>query len=267
MLVMLALSLSLARFSSLAQALSSHPQEHATDSSSHDAMGQHAHAMPGSESASGAHQSDAEWSMFNHRGAGLFILAWGLTALLAGLQWPRRTWLRFLPPMALFGVVEFLFLRNDPEAWPLGPIGFWASLNNPEVAQHRVFVLLLLVMALVELLRAADRLPPLLCKFALPGLAVFGGTYLFFHKHGGLEMQQMMQQMSDPAMASSPAMRSMMASMDTVKHEHLWFSITGFGLAIAKLLADTGRLKGRLGATLWTVFAIALGIYMMGYVE
>jgi hypothetical protein len=169
--------------------------------------------------------------------------------------------------LALFGLVEFLFLRNDPEAWPIGPIGLWASLKDPEVLQHRVFLLLLLVMAVIELLRATDRLPPLLCKFALPGLAVFGGVYLFFHKHGGLEMQQMMQHMSEPAMASSSAMKGMMASMDLVKHEHLWFSISGFGLAAAKLLADTGRLKGRLGATLWSGFAIILGIYMMGYIE
>jgi len=132
------------------------------------------------------------------------------------------------------------------------------------VFQHRVFTLLLLVIAIVELLRAADRLPPLLQKFALPGLALFGGIYLFFHKHGGEGMEQMM---ANPAMASSPAMQSMMASMESVKHEHLWFSMFGFGLAAAKLFADTGRLKGRFGATLWSVFAIILGIYMMGYTE
>lgn len=272
MLVTLALSLALARFSSLlALSPSFQSQEDATGTSSHDAMAmgstQHAHALPANENTPGAHWSDTEWSVFNHRGAGWFIFFWGLTALIAGLQWPRRTWLRFLPAMALFGLVEFLFLRNDPETWPLGPIGFRASLKDPEVLQHRVFVLLLLVMAVVELLRAADRLPPLACKFALPSLAVLGGIYLFFHQHGGLEMQQMMQHMSDPAMASSPAMKSMMASMDLVKHEHLWFSISGFGLAIARMLADTGRLKGRLGATLWSGFAIVLGTYMMGYVE
>jgi hypothetical protein len=59
----------------------------------------------------------------------------------------------------------------------------------------------------------------------------------------------------------------MMGTMELVKHEHLWFSTLGFGLAAAKLLADTGRLKGRLGATLWSVFAITLGVYMMGYTE
>ena len=64
-----------------------------------------------------------QWSIFNHRGAGWFIFLWGLTALIAGLQWPKKTWWRFVPPMVLFGMVEFLFIRNDPEAWPTGPIG------------------------------------------------------------------------------------------------------------------------------------------------
>ncbi len=249
----------------LAPATSLQPQQSGGSASGHDATDgvQHDHPMPSSGSTPVSPGSDTQWSVFNHRGAGFFIFAWGLTALVAGL-WPRPTWLRFVPPLTLLGLVEFLFLRNDPETWPIGPIGFWASNQDAEVFQHRVFLLLLLVIAIIELLRAADRLPPLLQKFALPGLALFGGIYLFFHKHGGAEMEQMM---ADPAMASSPAMKSMMASMDLVKHEHLWFSISGFGLAAAKLLADTGRLKGRLGPVLWSVFAIILGIYMMGYTE
>ena len=204
------------------------------------------------------------WSIFNHRGAGWFIFAWGLTALVGGLQWPKRTGWRFVPPVVLFGMVEFLFIRNDPEAWPTGSIGLWESLKDPEVLQHRIFLLLLLAIAVVELLRAAGRLPPLLQKYAVPALAVAGGVYLFFHKHGGEGMEKMM---ADPSLASSPNMAAMMASMDVVKHEHMWFSIAGFGLAAAKLLADGGRLKGRLGATLWCVFAIVLGVYMMGYTE
>ena len=213
------------------------------------------------------HWSDAEWSIYNHRGAGWFLLLWGLTALIAGLQWPRRTWWRFAPCFALFGLAEFLFFRNDPETWPVGPIGLRASLKDPEVLQHRVFLLLLLAMAIIELLRAADRLPPLLQKYSLPALAAFGGIYLFFHKHGGSAMAKMMGQMNDPSMASSPAMQSMMNAMRLVRHEHLWFSLLGFGLAASKLLGDTGRLKGRLGASLWPVFAIVLGIYMTGYTE
>jgi hypothetical protein len=75
------------------------------------------------------------------------------------------------------------------------------------------------------------------------------------------------QHVSDPAMASSPAMQSMLATMELVKHEHLWFSVLGFGFAAAKLLADGGILRGRLGAMLWPLFAMALGVYMLGYTE
>jgi len=221
-------------------------------------------APPGATVAEAGPDPGVQWSIFNHRGAGWFIFVWGLAALVVGLQWPRKTWWRFAPPMVLFGMVEFLFIRNDPEAWPTGPIGLWASLKDPEVFQHRVFLLMLLGIAVIELLRAAGRLPPFLYKFGLPVLAVGGGVYLFFHKHGGEGMEKMM---ADPSMASSPAMDKMMASMAVVKHEHMWFSIFGFGLAAAKLLADAGKLKGRLGATLWTLFAIVLGLYMMGYTE
>jgi hypothetical protein len=77
----------------------------------------------------------------------------------------------------------------------------------------------------------------------------------------------LMRQMSDSMMAGNPAMRNMTAAMNAVKREHLWFSVSGFGLAAAKLLADNGILKGRLGAALWSVFAIALGGYMLGYTE
>ena len=226
--------------------------------------GLQAPAPAGAPSAEAAPDPGVQWSIFNHRGAGWFIFVWGLTALVVGIQWPKKTWFRFAPPMVLFGMVEFLFIRNDPEAWPTGSIGLWESLKDPEVFQHRVFLLMLLGIAVIELLRAADRLPPFLQKFGLPALAAAGGVYLFFHKHGGEGMEKMM---ADPNAANSPDMARMMASMEVVKHEHMWFSIFGFGLAAAKLLADGGKLKGRLGATLWTLFAIALGVYMMGYVE
>jgi putative copper resistance protein D len=204
---------------------------------------------------------DQTWSTFNHRMAGWFLLLWGLTALVAGLQWPRRTWVRFAPPMVLFGLAEFLFFRNDPEAWPVGPMSFSASLHDPEDLQHRIFLLLVILIALIELLRAADRLPGFLARFGLPILGTFGAVYLFFHKHGGPEMQMAM---SNPA--STPVTQRAMASMAVVRHEHLWFSIFGFALVAAKLLADAGYIRGR-KAVLWSVFAVAMGAYMIGYVE
>ena len=62
-------------------------------------------------------------------------------------------------------------------------------------------------------------------------------------------------------------MQRMILSMSLIHHEHVWFSVFGFALAACKLLADTGHLKGRWGASLWCVFAIVLGVYMTSYME
>lgn len=200
------------------------------------------------------------WSTFNHRVAGCYIALWGLTALIAGLQGPPGTWWRFAPPTVLLGLVQFLFFRNDPEAWPVGPMSSWDSMQGEDL-QHRVFLLLLLAIAVVELLRAGGRLPEFFAKYSVALLAALGGAYLLIHKHGGENMAAMSQTTNDAVM------QQMMASMETVLHEHMWFSILGFGVAGTRLLGDAKVLKGRWGACLWTVFAIALGAYMTRYIE
>lgn len=200
------------------------------------------------------------WSTFNHRVAGIYIALWGLTALIAGLQRPPGTWWRFAPGIVLLGLVQFLFFRNDPEAWPTGPWGFWASMQDTEDLQHRVFLLLLLLIAVVELLRAGNRLPAFLAKYSVAILAALGGAYLLFHKHGG-SMAGMSSTMT------GADMQQMVASMNTVLQEHRVFSILGFGVAGTRLLGDARILKGRWVASLWTVFAVALGAYMTHYVE
>jgi putative copper resistance protein D len=67
----------------------------------------------------------------------------GLLALVAqaGKVSRARNW-----PLAIFGLSAFLFLRNDPEMWPLGPIGFWATHADPEVLLHRFFAVLVIAL-------------------------------------------------------------------------------------------------------------------------
>jgi hypothetical protein len=216
---------------------------------------------------SGGHEwcGDVAWSTFNHRVAGWFLVLWGLAALVAGLKSGSSRW-RFVPPLVLLALAEFLFFRNDPEAWPVGPMSFWASLHDPEDFQHRIFLLLVVLLAVVELLRAAERLPRLFARYALPGLGAFGAVYLFFHKHS-VAMGAMMHHTAESGMSDDLGMQRMFLTMNLIRHEHLWFSVLGFALITCKLLADTGRLKSRWGASLWCVLAIVLGAYMTRYVE
>src|SRR5437764_13677401 len=53
-------------------------------------------------------------------------------------------------PLAFLGLSAFLFLRSDPETWPLGPVGFWATLGHPEVLLHRLFAVLVIALAACE---------------------------------------------------------------------------------------------------------------------
>src|SRR6266436_3717730 len=59
------------------------------------------------------------WSEYNHHWAGLFVVTMGVLAILhfLGLR-AARHW-----PLVFLGLATFLFIRNDPRAWPLGPAG------------------------------------------------------------------------------------------------------------------------------------------------
>ena len=93
--------------------------------------------MPG-DSYSPNTPGDIAWSEYNHHWAGLIVLAAGALALLArtGTAPWARNW-----PLAFLGLAVFLFLRADPENWPLGPRGFWASFAVAEIVNGAELVL------------------------------------------------------------------------------------------------------------------------------
>src|SRR5438876_543178 len=78
------------------------------------------------------------WSEYNHHWAGFFVVTMGALAILhvLGVR-AARHW-----PLVFLGLATFLFVRNDPRAWPLGPAGFWEGLTLPVGLQHRPCVLL-----------------------------------------------------------------------------------------------------------------------------
>jgi copper resistance protein D len=128
--------------------------------------------------------ADRGWSEYNHHMAGLFVLAMGLLALASGLgvRWARH-W-----PLVFLGMAAFLFARNDPGAWPLGPEGFWMSMTYPEVLQHRTFVLLVVAFGMFEWMVRTTRLAS---RWALvfPILCAVGGGLLLTHSHAGLNLK------------------------------------------------------------------------------
>jgi copper resistance protein D len=119
------------------------------------------------------------WSEYNHHWAGFFVLTMGLLAALERLGVRvARHW-----PLVLLGLAAFLFVRNDPRAWPLGPAGFWESFTLPDVLQHRAFVVLIVAFALFEWMVRTGRLPGRPWAHVFPVLCAVGGGLLLTHSH------------------------------------------------------------------------------------
>lgn len=181
------------------------------------------------------------WSEYNHHWAGLFVLTMGL---LAGLERlgvrAARHW-----PLVLLGLAGFLFLRNDPRAWPLGPAGFWESLALPDVLQHRAFVVLIVAFAVFEWMVRTGRLPLRPWGLVFPLLCAVGGGLLLTHSHA-------MFNLKDEFLAE-------------VTHAPLGIlgAFAGWSRWLELRLPGSGRAPG----WLWTGCLIAVGLILVVYRE
>ena len=128
--------------------------------------------------ASRSTPADIAWSEYNHHWSGLVVLSIGLLSVLA-LRFPwARNW-----PLCFFGLAAFLFVRADAENWPLGPRGFWESFQVAEVAQHRLFVLLIIIFAVFEWAVQTGRVSSIHAKLVFPVVCAAGGALLLTHSH------------------------------------------------------------------------------------
>jgi putative copper resistance protein D len=103
--------------------------------------------VPGAGVPPPSNAADLLWSAYNHHWAGIFVLAMGLLGLIEKSRYGR--WARHWP-LLFIGLAAFLLVRSDPEVWPLGDVGVLDSLRDPEVLQHRIFVLLIVAFGLFE---------------------------------------------------------------------------------------------------------------------
>jgi putative copper resistance protein D len=126
------------------------------------------------------------WSEYNHHWAGFFVVTMGVLAMLERLGVRRaRHW-----PLVFLGLATFLFIRNDPRAWPLGPAGFWESLTLPDVLQHRTFVLLVVAFGVFEWMVRTGRLAERPWAYVFPVLCAVGGGLLLTHSHAMFNLKE-----------------------------------------------------------------------------
>ena len=185
--------------------------------------------------------ADRKWSEFNHHWAGMFVLTMGLLALVHATG--RARWARHWP-LVFMGLAGFMLVRNDPGAWPLGPLGFWESMWYPEVLQHRIFVLLVVAFGVFEWLVRTDRLRFRGATLIFPLLCSVGGGLLLTHSHAGLNLKE--------------------EYLVEVTHVPLGLLaiITGWGRWLElRLPPPTGRLPGWIWPVALTLVGVSLILY------
>jgi copper resistance protein D len=124
--------------------------------------------------------ADIAWSEYNHHWSGLVVLSMGLLALIwrTGYAPWARHW-----PLLFLALAAFLFLRADPENWPLGPNGFFESFANSEVLQHRAFVVLISAFAFFEWRVRSGKVRRERAALVFPMVCSLGGALLLTHSH------------------------------------------------------------------------------------
>jgi putative copper resistance protein D len=217
-----------------------------------DADAAHHHAVPqiafvpGSGDLPPRNAADIAWSEYNHHWSGLFVLAIGLLSLLnqAGLRWARH-W-----PLLFLGLAAFLFLRSDPEVWPLGDIGFFASFRDVEVLQHRVFVLLIAVFAIFEWRVRTGREANPKAALVFPLLCTGGGILLLTHSHAIANVKDQL----------------------LIELTHTPLALAGIVAGCARWLElrldrTTNRKASSIAAWLWPLCFVLVGLMLLNYRE
>jgi len=155
--------------------------------------------VPGQFAAGTNGPADRAWSEYNHNWAGLIVFLMGILALLSRSRY--FAWAKIWP-LAFLGLAVFLFLRADPENWPLGPNGFWASFGEAEVLQHRLAVLLLIAFAAFQYLVETKKLKSPGAALVFPIVCIVGGMVLLTHSHSlGNIKEELLAEMSHTPLA------------------------------------------------------------------
>ena len=136
--------------------------------------------VPGQSGTRPNTPAEKAWSEYNHHWAGILVLSVGFLALLA--QTGKISWARNWP-LLFVSLSIFLFLRSDPEVWPLGPNGFWVTFADPEVLLHRIFALLVVALAAFEWRVQTGRATSANTRLVFPMLIAASGALLLTHSH------------------------------------------------------------------------------------
>jgi copper resistance protein D len=197
--------------------------------------------VPGSGDIPARNAADIAWSEYNHHWAGLFMVLIGALALLnqAGVR-AARHW-----PLVFLLLAALIFFRADPEVWPLGTEGFFASLRDIEVLQHKFYGLLIVAFAAFEWRvrtgRATGR-----AALVFPLITAVGGAALLTHSHAIANIKDQL----------------------LIEITHTPLALAGMGAGWARWLElRLDPPASRVAGWIWPVLFVFVGLLLLSYRE
>jgi copper resistance protein D len=201
--------------------------------------------VPGTAGLGVDRPADIAWSEYNHNWAGIIVLATGLLALLSRSKY--FGWAKMWP-LTFISLAVFLFLRSDPENWPLGPNGFWESFAVTDVLQHRLAVILVIVFAAFQWRVETKRVRSQMAALVFPGVCALGGVILLTHTHALSNVkQEVLVEMSHIPLA-------------------IFAVIAGWSRWLELRLPESTGARKYL-TWVWPICFIMIGLILMGYHE
>jgi copper resistance protein D len=190
-------------------------------------------------------------SEFNHHLAGIFILIGGIFIVAQERFLSKWSIVRYAWPLCFFVSGMFVLVFSDTEIWPWGDQSVYYALSHqPEDLQHKVFAIILLVLALVEFKRLRGQWKAAWQAWIFPALSLIGAVLLLFHSHAaGMQGPNAMQ------------------LMERIQSQHRWYASIGFAIVLTKGLSEMPiKWRNTLNRT-WPLLLIILGISLALYRE
>lgn len=182
-------------------------------------------------------------SNFNHNISGICVILIGLGAFLyqvTGWRWTRYWPLTFIP-LALF-----LTIISEPNGWPLGPEPFWKTLIAPDVFQHRLATLLVVILGVTVWKAQSGSLAITRWRYLFPLLMGVGGALLLTHSHTIFSVRW--------------------AFLMEVSHNAIAV-LAVFGGAAGWMEQRMNGRESRIARLLWPVFFTLVGVVLLFYRE
>ncbi|MFL6299365.1 MAG: LiaF transmembrane domain-containing protein [Terriglobales bacterium] len=156
------------------QQLMQHDDHGAMDMDDHSGMAGMDHQHPGKEPG-----PDPD-SLRNHHIAGFGIIFLALLTYLEERNFAKLKYLKYFWPVLLYVIGIAVLIWSDPGTWPDGdtPLS-----TQPEAIQHKIFAVIALVIATIELFRRTGTLAHIAWRGVLSGAILVAGVFLLFH-HG-----------------------------------------------------------------------------------